>query len=439
MQEELNSKIDEFDWDDLLELIAHKKVVPIVGSELLIVIDAQSNKKELLYGDQNYMHKELNKIKSLQKNDNFYELMEINKKEIPGRIQIVLERVKDKMFLDPLKKLAQITDFNYYISTTYDSFFEDTLQAERCEKGEQIRTIDFSININASDDSKKNLETEVPTVFNLMGSSKKINGFAKTEEEILEHLYSLNEHVNEQSSIAHSLFANVNQKHLLFLGCCFPNWLLRFFIRILTNSRISDAFLTKIIADCRTPNDKNLCMFLNHFNSKIYPVHDINTVEFVDKLFEKWKLRKSKAHKIKYNGVVFLSYSSEDREPLVNELYNKLELEGVNVFYDIKKINAGDYFDKEITAEIKNCKLFIPLISKNSLDPERYVIKEWEIATALEKLDFNKEFIIPFIIDNTKANDEMIRKNFKHISVKPENNVNNIAEFIISKLEPLDK
>mgnify|MGYP003926922021 CR=1 FL=1 len=34
----------------------------------------------------------------------------------------------------------------------------------------------------------------------------------------------------------------------------------------------------------------------------------------------------------------------------------------------------------KIQKAITDCRLFIPLISKNSLDPGRYTIKEWDTA-----------------------------------------------------------
>jgi hypothetical protein len=390
------------------------------------------------------MHKELNKNIPKEKQDNnYWEFMEKNKDVIPSRIKIFFKKIGNQIILDPLIKLAQITDFQYYISTTYDNLLEDRLWAERGGEYKQIETIDFSINNNSISYSEENLKT-VATVFNLMGSIKRINGFAITEEEILEHLYSL----TNENQYTKKFFNDIEEKLLLFLGCGFSNWLLRFFIRIISRERLNEAHITKIIADSKTPIDRNLVLFLNHFNSKIVLVPITNSLEFVDKLFEEWKVRKPEGseRKIKYKGVVFLSFSSEDRDRFVDKLYKILDLRGVSVFYDKKKLDAGDYFDPKIKEEISNCKLFIPLISKNSLDPKRYAIKEWNTAMTAEQYFINsgmkkeddESFIKPFIIDDTKANDERINNIFKHISAKQENQIEKIAEFIISKLEQLD-
>jgi len=429
------STTEEFDWDDLFDSLDAKDVIPIIGDELLIVKNPNSNENEFLY---EYMHKELNKsLPEKSRESDFWEFMEKNKNTIPRKIRNFLNNdVEDKIILDSLKKLAQITDFEFYISMTYDNFLETTLKEERCTKGEQIETIDYSINNNSIKYSEEDLKT-VATVFNLMGSIKKLNGFAKTEEEMLEHFYTL----TKENQFNTKLFDNIEEKNLLFIGCKIPNGLFQFFIRIISRERLNEAHVTKIIADSKTPSNRSLCLFLNHFNSQIYPLPATNSMKFVDILYKKWKKRKPTTGKKKFQETVFLSFSSDDREPLVVELVNILDLNGVNVFYDKKKLDAGDYFDEKIKKEINKCELFVPLISENSLKPGRYARREWEAAMIREQYQINSglksNFIKPFIIDDTKSNEERIAEIFHHISVQARKDVTKIANFIIKNLTPL--
>ena len=423
---------NEFKWEDLLYDLQKKKVIPVLGTELFTLYDSTTRENVPLYS---YMHRELmnNKRFITIPDDDYWEFMEKNKQTIPSKIQDFLITMQDKINNDPLLKLARITDFEYYICLTYDNFFTSVLQTERAKKGEYIRTIDYSMNNNSIDESVESREP-VATVFNLMGSIERLNGFAKTEEEVLEHLYSL----KDRNKFTDELFDNIEDKHFLFIGCDCPDWLLRFMIRIITRIRLKEAPITKVIADTRTVNDKKLCLFLNHYNSKVYPVPSATSIEFVDKLYAGWHQGKSES--IKYKGEVFLSYCSDDRETFARKIYESLQLKGVEVFFDEAKIDSGDYFSEKIQKRIKSSKLFIPLISDKSLDPLRYTFKEWDCAVATEKAkafleEKEKAFIKPFVIDATKPTDERIQKIFSAISIKNEKNINKITDFIISNLE----
>lgn len=320
---------------------------------------------------------------------------------------------------------------------TYDNFFKSILQSERGPKGEYIRTIDYSINNNSESGSVKKSKP-VATIYNLMGSIDEINGIAKTEEEILEHLYLL----NDQNKFTNELFENIEDKHFLFIGCDCPNWLLRFLMRFITRKRLNDAPITKVIADSRTITDKKLCLFLNHYNSRVYPVPDSTSIEFVDNLYKGWS--EGKKEKVKYKGEVFISYCSNNRESFAKKLQESLESKGVEVFYDEESLDSGDYFNEKIEDSIRKSKLFVPLISEDSLEPARYTRKEWNCAVDIEEAYYvlnkkRKEFIKPFIIDDTSPADKRIQEVFKSISVKKENDVNKITQFIISNLEKCQK
>lgn len=425
-----------FNWNDLFFYLDNKLVVPVIGSKIFWMREPINGVKTLLY---DHMHRSLCEgMPEEQRDDDFWEFMEKNKENnIAQRIKVFLNHMNDEIDKNPLLKLAQITDFQEYICMTYDNFFQPILEAERCSQDQVIQTIDFSINNNSQSQPLEE-QSAVATIFNLMGSINKINGFAKTEEEVLEHLYSL----TKENLFTNRFFSDIEEKHFLFIGCNFPNWLLRFFIRIISRERLNDKNITKIIADYTTYSDPKLCMFLNHYNSKIYQMPNATALEFINELYQRWTERKPQGsqNKIKYEGVVFLSYSSEDRSTFVEELYQELLLNGVNVFYDQTKLDSGDYFTQKIGKAITHCKLFISLISSHSLDPDRYVTKEIETAMAREQFfvasgEERPSFIRPYIIDDTPGNTPRLQELFKHISIRKENNVGTIVQSIISDLE----
>jgi len=98
--------------------------------------------------------------------------------------------------------------------------------------------------------------------------------------------------------------------------------------------------------------------------------------------------------------LVFLSYAHEDRES-AERLFNDLKVAGIEVWIDFESIEPGRLWEKEIRRGIENCRYFIALFSKNSVQKKGIVQKE--LKTALDIYDTfpeNEVFIIPARLDN---------------------------------------
>ena len=85
---------------------------------------------------------------------------------------------------------------------------------------------------------------------------------------------------------------------------------------------------------------------------------------------------------------VFISYRRNDR-PLLHDLVNTIEkspdFKKVNVWYD-EVIAPGENYSKSILRELKNCNLFILLITPNILEDKNYVWRvEYKTARKLNK------------------------------------------------------
>src|SRR6185437_5436918 len=59
---------------------------------------------------------------------------------------------------------------------------------------------------------------------------------------------------------------------------------------------------------------------------------------------------------------VFLSYASEDAEP-AERIADALRAAGIEVWFDRNALRGGDEWDRKIRREIKDCALFVPIIS----------------------------------------------------------------------------
>ena len=76
---------------------------------------------------------------------------------------------------------------------------------------------------------------------------------------------------------------------------------------------------------------------------------------------------------------VFVSYATEDKNRVlrINEVLNK---NGVETWLDSKNLATGVIWDQETQAALKNSRFFLACISKNSIDKEGYVKKEFQQA-----------------------------------------------------------
>ena len=101
---------------------------------------------------------------------------------------------------------------------------------------------------------------------------------------------------------------------------------------------------------------------------------------------------------------VFLSYASQDAEP-AKRICDALRSGGVEVWFDQEGgLEHGDEWDAKIRRQIKECVLFIPIISANTQAREEgYFRIEWELAAQRALgIASGVAFILPVVIDGTR-------------------------------------
>ena len=99
---------------------------------------------------------------------------------------------------------------------------------------------------------------------------------------------------------------------------------------------------------------------------------------------------------------VFLSYASEDAGAAAR-ICEALRAAGIEVWFDQSELRGGDAWDQKIRQQVRDCSLFIPIISANTVSrPEGYFRLEWAIADhRTEMIARNKALIVPVCIDKT--------------------------------------
>jgi TolB-like protein len=102
-------------------------------------------------------------------------------------------------------------------------------------------------------------------------------------------------------------------------------------------------------------------------------------------------------------GPVFLSYASEDLAA-ARRIAETLVAAGIEVWFDQSELRGGDQWDRKIRREVKDCALFIAVISANSeRRREGYFRLEWKLAVdRSQMMDDDAPFLVPAVIDKTK-------------------------------------
>ena len=99
---------------------------------------------------------------------------------------------------------------------------------------------------------------------------------------------------------------------------------------------------------------------------------------------------------------IFLSYASQDAEA-ARRICDALRAVGLDVWFDQSELRGGDAWDASIRRQIKECALFVPVISANTqARVEGYFRREWNLAS-IRTLDMadDQAFLLPVVIDAT--------------------------------------
>ena len=404
---------DDSDWEELLEFIAEKRLTPVIGKEMykfrkeedLVPIDQYLSKQIL---EQNRVTDQppmtLNEAVNFLINDRRVKSMDIIRK--------LKAMVKDLNFdFEGLKNFLSITDLNYFINTAvYNNVLENNFEQIR---GAQPNVINFSINEPFSDcDDLEKLDE--PFVFNVFGSLLNTVDPALSEEDMLEYTGAF----KEKMSVAPNLINALKNKNLLFLGCTFPDWMVRFILRLLSNEPMHDWGTKRTIIIVNDPTELRSRQY-NYLKNYDVVTYEGRAVDFANLLAEKWRQQNPGEKKSKS---VFLSYTVNDREALENLKAALENINNVNCWYDKREIASGDDFKLEIAKSIKSADLFIPLISNNSIShKDGYVQIEWFTANnvnTFRKIDGNNEkYLMPVVIDDTNPYDSNVPGYFSELSI----------------------
>ncbi len=422
--------LDEDAWEDLLSFIEERRVIPIVGPELLKV-ETETGPRllydwiaEKLAAKLGVDTAQLPQAYTLNDVVCWFLASRGRREEAYTRVRSIL---RDAGFAPPLalRQLAQITDFDLFVTTTFDPLLEQAINGERFGGAQSTEVIAYSPN-RVVDLPTERERLQRPVVYHLLGRLSASPTYVISDEDTLEFICALqSEHLTPEK-----LFHELEHNHLLFIGSSFTNWLARLFLRMAKRHRLSDPRdVGEVLADNHSGNDGRLITFLQQVSlrTRIYS----GAGKFVDELHRRWMTRHKSGEVISLgaapqrflpperempDNAIFISYAREDLGA-VQKLKAGLDAAGIKTWFDLERLEGGDDYDRKIQRNISRCSYFIPIVSAATEHRlEGYFRREWSYAIdRARNIAEGAIFILPITIDDTNGGDAQVPDKFKAV------------------------
>jgi hypothetical protein len=414
-------------WDNLLDYIQDRTVIPVIGPELVTVREDDRDVPlyrwvaQRLAGDLKLPTADLPQAFDL----NDVVSMHLRRRGEREELYAQIHRMLRNAALTPsesLRTLTGIPGFDLYISLTFDSLLADAIGG--------AQQISYSPN-TVRDLACPKAEIRQPVVFHLLGRASASPDYAICDDDLLEFLHAMQDKQRQPKT----LFDELRGNHLLILGCNFGDWLARFFLRTARSLELSQKRRRwDVLVGDEIAHDDKLALFLESFSSDARLV-PLNAAQFVTELARRWHA----AHPVAAqstepavreegtggrsipNGAIFVSYASDDLEA-ASRLAEGLRAAGLEVWFDKNTLQMGDDWARSIRRGLEQCSLFLPVISRQSLSEEnrrRYFWREWNDADDFARgMAPGEAYIVPVVIDDTRIDRAVLPDSFKRAQGK---------------------
>ncbi len=407
--------MNERSWDRLLKSIEDGLVVPVLGAQILIAPGSNDSfQAQIAHQLLEFYNSELGS-NSLPPFRELNEVVTRLKRDHPiqdlyGDIHDAIEKLAPKSeaaIPEPVRQIAAISHFRLFVTLTPDDLLARSLRT-RCAVNEIVH----SPYLPTSEG------TDLPTdwlsrqgevyVLYLFGKSRPAPMFAIHDEDILEYVHNI---IARGSHVPIKFFAELQQRNLLLIGCNFPGWLNRFFLRLTNLRRLSDTQRKREwLIEASNPEEE-LIYFLKSYSEGTEVLSDISPAAFIAELYQRWLARHGETEKpalaqaevVPHNTMFFISYCRAPDYPAAAGLVESLKSLGVadnEIWFDKSVIEPGQDFRERILNGIRTCRYFMPLISRSAdqLD-EKFFRREWNEALDRSKSIQGRTFVIPVIVD----------------------------------------
>lgn len=403
-------------WDELLPYLDESHVIPIVGGSW--AVDCEGQKTTL----ERYVATKLTEKFALDPGENGVPatLNDVVSRYLlkPGKRRqtlypAIFDIVEQAQFVppEPLLRLASITRFNLFVTTSFDRLLERAIDTVRFDGKEYTQSIAYRPDrVHDIETAKADLVR--PMVYHLFGQLSAMPHYSICDDDLLECLAKL----LSDSHRPVRLFDELQNNHLLVLGGNFSDWLARIFLRMTRLRPLSDPRnVLEILADDRSGRDRELVFFLSNFSTGT-KIFNGDAAQFTEQLWQRWHKRHPQTilptrdwmpPEEMPDGAVSISYARQDLDA-VQALCNGLRAAGIDFWFDLnpdpgRGLTVGDDFDRKIRSCIERCSLFIAVLSCHTdAREESYFRREWDYA--IERscgIAPQVPFLVPVVVDGT--------------------------------------
>ena len=424
--------LDNFDedaWDDLLNFIEERRVIPIIGPDLLRVQTDRGLRPlyeylaEKLAARLSVDPSVLPQPLTLNDVTCAYLGQRGRREEVYTRLRSIMREVD---FEPPqaLRQLAQITDFDLFVTTTFDPLLERAVNLERYGGQPTAEVIAYAPN-RVADLPGERGQLARTVVYHMLGRLSASPTYVVSDEDMLEFICALqSEHLTPEK-----LFHELEHSHLLLIGSDFSNWLARLFLRMTKRKRLSDPRdVGEVLADDHTMQDGRLLAFLQQVSvrTRVYG----GAESFVADLHARWVRRQGGASAAAApaatpqrflppsrempENAIFISYAREDL-PAVQRMKAAMDAAGLTTWFDLDRLESGDDYDRKIRNNIQRCSYFVPVVSANTQRRlEAYFRREWSYAVdRARNIAEGAVFVLPVCVDDTPEAAALVPEKFK--------------------------
>jgi TIR domain-containing protein len=409
--------MDEKVWNQLLRRIEDGSVVPVLGHQALTSADERDSLQARIaqYLMELYdiepgkctltPSRELNDVVIQIKQEQGADFQDIYA-DIHDAIRH-LTMGSNAITPEPIQQIAAISSFSLFVTLTPDEQLARCLR-ERCAVNEII----YSPYLPTSEGSDlpkdwKSHHGEAQLLY-LFGKSRAAPMFAIHDEDFLEYMHNI---IARGSHVPVKFLDELQQRSLLLIGCNFPEWLGRFFLRLTKQGRLLDTQSKREWLIENNPVNKDLVYFLESYSKGTKVISDISPKAFISELHQRWQARNNESEKVSalkiervpHGTMFFISYCRGTDYACAVKLGESLRSQGVasnEIWFDEHSIAPGNDLRLHILEGIQSCRYFIPIISKaaDALD-EKYFRREWHEAIERGKGIQGRTFIFPIIVD----------------------------------------
>jgi len=204
----------------------------------------------------------------------------------------------------------------------------------------------------------------------------------------------------------------LDSKALLFIGADMSDWALRFLMRVVKNRRLSERANQELfLTESHDGRSDDPVAFFTALDAKIHFQHVDDPVEFTRSFCLNLKSALAglevmpgesgtEPPPLEQQAFAFISYAHEDKEAAVR-IAAALKRVHVPVWFDEERLCVGDKLDAVIDSAIKDCTLFISVISRSTQERfETYVRIERDLFARVAKKRLPGSYL-PVVIDET--------------------------------------